>query len=542
MKLSELWQSVKNFVTKYPLVTFALIGLLVYGMSLFNGFVWDDEEQLLNNTLVHSLSNIGQLLSNSTFSTGGAAKLGGVYYRPVMMIYFAVLHTVFGPSGFVFHFVQVIMHILSVWLLYKVVTSLTNNRVGIASALLFLVHPINVEAVVYVSAVQDVLVALFGLLSLWLLVTRKSVAWVVITLFIAFLAKENAVVFLFIEIVYLTLFMKGSTPHKEKMEEKEQQDNRNTMYAVYIVIAVCAYVFLRFGLANVHFQKFEFAPIVQLSFIQRTLHIPALFVHYLYITVWPVQLAIAQHWVIKEFTFGTFIVPLFVSGIVFLVLLIGSIKIGKTFFFFSVWFVLALGMYMQLFPFDFTVAERWFYIGLMGLISLMGLMGDYFKLFRKPIVIVLYCCIVILLAGRTVVRSVDWRNELALFGKDIRVSKDSFDLTNNYGVALFRVGKYAEAKEYFTRSVELAPSWTINLSNLGATYQRAKDFKNAKKYYLLSIKYGDYYLAYENYAGILITEKKNAEAKKFLESEALPKFPYNENLQRMYQYLLSLKP
>ena len=166
LSLKSYLLNLKRLIFKYPLLTFALIGLLVYGVSLFNGFVWDDEEQLLNNTLVHSLTNIPQLLSNSTFSTGGATKLGGVYYRPVMMIYFAVLHSFFGPSGFVFHLAQVTIHILGVWLLYKIVAKLTNKRVGFFSAILFLVHPVNVEAVVYVSAVQDVLVAFFGLLSL----------------------------------------------------------------------------------------------------------------------------------------------------------------------------------------------------------------------------------------------------------------------------------------------------------------------------------------------------------------------------------------
>jgi len=34
-----------------------LVGFLVYFNSLSNGFVWDDEEQVVNNVLVHSLSN-----------------------------------------------------------------------------------------------------------------------------------------------------------------------------------------------------------------------------------------------------------------------------------------------------------------------------------------------------------------------------------------------------------------------------------------------------------------------------------------------------
>ena len=47
----------------------------------------------------------------------------------------------------------------------------------------------------------------------------------------------------------------------------------------------------------------------------------------------------------------------------------------------------------------------------------------------------------------------DWRNGLSLFSRDIR-EDSSFDLQNNMGVELFRVGRYAEAKKYFETEME----------------------------------------------------------------------------------------
>ena len=77
-----------------------IIGIVVYFNSLFNGFIGDDYGQLVNNTAVHSLSNIIQFFSNSTFSTGTsigtANNLSGIYYRPFLSLVYSLLFTFFG--------------------------------------------------------------------------------------------------------------------------------------------------------------------------------------------------------------------------------------------------------------------------------------------------------------------------------------------------------------------------------------------------------------------------------------------------------------
>jgi hypothetical protein len=55
-----------------------IIGFIIYGNALFNGFVWDDYPFILNNTDIHSF-NISTLIGPSPhFSrrVGGGAGLG----------------------------------------------------------------------------------------------------------------------------------------------------------------------------------------------------------------------------------------------------------------------------------------------------------------------------------------------------------------------------------------------------------------------------------------------------------------------------------
>lgn len=89
-----------------------LIGFLVYFKSLFNDFVWDDEEQIVNNSFIHSLINLPYFFQSSTFNPGGALIIGGAYYKPLMMVFFSVIYNLFGPKPFFFHLYQIILHII----------------------------------------------------------------------------------------------------------------------------------------------------------------------------------------------------------------------------------------------------------------------------------------------------------------------------------------------------------------------------------------------------------------------------------------------
>src|SRR5258708_3016410 len=79
------------------------IGIIVYANMLFNGFVSDDSSQIVNNTTIHSLANFPLFFSGGTFYTGGAGIFAGSFYKPLMLIYFSLLYTIFGPASFPFH-------------------------------------------------------------------------------------------------------------------------------------------------------------------------------------------------------------------------------------------------------------------------------------------------------------------------------------------------------------------------------------------------------------------------------------------------------
>lgn len=578
---------------------------------------------MVKNTAVHSVKNIPSFFAGSTFYTGGAGGLSGIYYKPVMPTTFALIYSIFGGRAFFFHLFQLLLHIINailVFFLFRHLFSEKREWLAFFLALIFLVHPINTEAVVYASALQEVLFFFFGMVALLFYIKtdpvtsfphhlrsksfgdqaaslgaarpskrkRSGVGALPLVppvfILLSLLSKETGIVFFAIVFFYLLLFKK----------------ERLFVYSVFSFLTLCFYAVLRFGLAGVYFTRVGLSPIMRASLAERLLTLPKMIFYYLKTFFYPVDLAIAQHWVVKTANLADFYLPLLFVGLFFVVIFFIFLAIKPRFdrdkpynhlpasrhgsaikfIFFLLWFVFGLGLHLQIFPLDMTVADRWFYLPIVGLLGMMGVILSRQRKFlsevnspptsnvgplappstskiedsavahwlkqlihRKNFVAFLkYWCvslIIIFLSIRTIVRTFDWRDGLTLFSRDIKISKDSFDLQNNLGVELFRKGKVEEAKIHFEKSTDLAPYWWTNWNNLAVVYERYGDFKKAEGYYKKAIDNGDYYLAYENYVGILIKEGKKDEAKEFLEKKALLKFPYNQKLSAFYKYLIA---
>jgi tetratricopeptide (TPR) repeat protein len=118
---------------------------------------------------------------------------------------------------------------------------------------------------------------------------------------------------------------------------------------------------------------------------------------------------------------------------------------------------------------------------------------------------------------------------LTLFSHDVVYSQNSFDLENNLGVELFRAGKISEAKTHFEKSINLQQNWWFPYNNLGAVYQQEGDLAKARALYEKSIEKGNYFLAHENLAFIVLKEEEPEEAIKII-NQSLAVLPYNFRL------------
>ena len=107
----------ENKIKKYIAPFLAFAAFFVYANALPNGFVWDDEEQVVNNVVIRDMRNLPLVITSSTFYAGGAGLRGG-FYRPLVTLFYFINYRLWGPNATGFRLVQLVFHIANVLLLY----------------------------------------------------------------------------------------------------------------------------------------------------------------------------------------------------------------------------------------------------------------------------------------------------------------------------------------------------------------------------------------------------------------------------------------
>lgn len=499
------------------------IGLLVFFNSLFNGFIGDDEGQILRNISVHSLSNIPKFFSGSTFFSSETQKLSGVYYKPILNTVFSIIYSFFGPSASIFHFFQISLHILNAFLLFLFFKHFLKQSLALILSLIFLIHPINSEAVFYISNMQEPLFFFFGILALYLLSktrSNKDLILVGFLLFFSLLSKETGALFFIVSIMFAFFSNKKYFLPLLGIE----------------VLLLFLYFLLRINAVGIYANPFN-APIAKIDLPNRLLNIPAMIFFYLKTFVFPLKLSASYHWIVKQANFDLFFLPLtaillFTALFVYFAYIIFK-KHKESYFvpylFFGTWFILGLFFHLQIIPLDATVAERWFYFPLVGLLGMAGLFSEIFLSRTKgEWVLMVSLFLIFLLSIRTFIRSFDWRDNLRLATQDIKVSPESYALENLMAQGLIVQNRLEEAKVHVERSVKFYP-YSTNYINLGYIYFSMGDYPKAKEAYLKALEFGDYYLTYEGLAAVSVLYGDPRESIEFVKS-ALKKFPQSARL------------
>ena len=135
------------------------------------GFVsWDDDVNIYRNEHLRppTLENLGRFWQREyfgmyipvTYMVWGAAAAVAAHFPPDAATQ--------GPNPQVFHIVNLLAHLLNVLLVYLILRRLVRREwAAAAGALLFGLHPIQVESVAWITGMKDLLGGCFSLLAFW---------------------------------------------------------------------------------------------------------------------------------------------------------------------------------------------------------------------------------------------------------------------------------------------------------------------------------------------------------------------------------------
>jgi hypothetical protein len=168
---------------------------VVYAGDLRLGFFRiDDPQYVVGNPWIGSITweHIRQILTSPYY----------LNYSPVHLLSYMLDYEIAGSNAYAFHLSSNLWAGIVAGFVYLVALALTQQRpTAIAAAVLFLVHPVHVEAVAWISSRKDLVAAAFALPSLLAYLKyrqRAAIGWYLVSLLLflfALLGKLSVVAF-----------------------------------------------------------------------------------------------------------------------------------------------------------------------------------------------------------------------------------------------------------------------------------------------------------------------------------------------------------
>jgi Flp pilus assembly protein TadD len=146
----------------------AIAALVVYAVTFGASFVYDDESLIRTNRWVQDAGVLFQLPLKPLLASPPMGTTN--YYRPLVVVLYNLTWQSLGGRPLAFHLLNVAVHMLNVTLLFHVVRRITDapEWIAVGVALLFAVHPLNVEVVAWASCLPELAFTAFGLSALLL--------------------------------------------------------------------------------------------------------------------------------------------------------------------------------------------------------------------------------------------------------------------------------------------------------------------------------------------------------------------------------------
>ena len=232
-----------------------VLTIVFYGNTLLNGFALDDGLVWTDNKFVkNGFSGILNILFHDSFygTIGNNYNLAGGRWRPLSLITFAIENQLWGQTAWISHFINLVLYAITGFVLLKLLRKyflIDRPLISLAVVLLFIMHPVHTEAVTNIKSRDELLSLLFllitVLISLDVANKKRKLKYLILSgflFFLALLAKENGLMFLFI--IPVTLYFFSSLSIKEIV-----------FYSLPYFFLVGLYIFFRISIVGFSNEK-----------------------------------------------------------------------------------------------------------------------------------------------------------------------------------------------------------------------------------------------------------------------------------------------
>jgi len=570
---------IKTILKKYQLffcILFLIaICFLFYHGTFNNGFVYDDVEQITANPWIRSFKNIPEIFSSGVWSFREFVNNAGVYYRPLMHLFFSIEYHFFQLNPSKYHMINVCLHAFNAAIVFMFLRLLLNTifkdselenkktrltALAFSAAVIFAIYPINSEVVNWISAVPELTFTAFFLLAFYFYIkanaNRINYFFSLLFFSLGLLCKETAIMLPIVLLLYDLII---------GINEKDKFLKRIKLWIIanypFFVIAFL-YLILRgkvLGVAveNIHL-TFAYIPFVFIWGIEIFLkNIGNIFN--------PFSLSIDHTYRANDFflfyiAFAIVILLLYFRSavprdcrVLFKVSQETRRLILIGFVLFAIPLLPALN-YIKL-P-DCVLNERYLYLPSIGfsLLAAFFILKIFYYAKNNPLKRFLFFSLIIILAGSFYLtikqRNRQWHNEVDLFSDAVAKNSDSILAQLNLAKAYCNFGNVSKCDAQYKALCDFAANTNYEKNykkcleefgynnGLGMAYFKSGDFDNAIKHYELALNLNIYNSKTYNKLGLAYFAKRdfaNAE-KYFLQALSLVpnSFSVSKNLGMLY--------
>jgi protein O-mannosyl-transferase len=487
-----------------------LVCVVVYFPFFQNGFIWDDDKYLTDNPYLNNLDGLKQLW----FDFRAMPQ-----YYPLVFTSFWVENQIWGLNPFGYHVDNVIIHCLNAIILWRILTFLNIKGSWLAAAI-FLIHPIQVESVAWVTERKNLLSGFFYLLSLYFFLRfynpslsaqenqniKNSWALYGFSIFFFICALWSKTVACTLPAAILLIYWWKQNSISKKL--------------VLTVIPFFA-IGLGFAFLTIWLERFSVGAIGQewdFSFWDRFLIAGRALWFYMGKLLWPFPIIFTYpRWSIDDSSLVQYVYPL---AFLLLISVFWAIRkrIGRgpltAILFFAGSLFPALGFF-NVYPMKYSfVADHFQYLPCIGIIVVFtsGL-NTLITERTSRIVYIASVGLLLFLGYSTWSRGPVYKDSVSLWQDTIKKNPSAWMAHNNLGKISADNGMLKESINHYKNSIEAKSDYFLPHYNLGIAYAETGDFEEAINQYRTAIKITPrHFGAHNNLGDTLVKSGKILEA------------------------------
>lgn len=482
---------------KVYLTSTIVLTILVLIATLRGGWVTlDDPTYILDNPLIKDISWGNIKLMFTTLQVNGS-------YNPIVLLSWAIDYHFVELDPSLYHFTNLILHLLVVSLVYYLAFKLSKNKlIAFGTSLLFGIHPMHVEAVAWVTSRKDLLYTLFyiaGLIVYFFYQEKKNTAfkwWYLLLCFVLYLlslfSKGSAITFPLI--LWAIDYLKKRQDLKILLLEK---------IPFLFLSAIFTYISIKAQSAGKALQVRSFYSVIDslsVGFFGYLDYLIKIFIPYRLSALhpYPTPSGTPVPW---YFTASS--IP--ILGLV--VYCITKIRSNRTLNFGLGFFFISLIPVIQVLSFAISVtADRFTYLPYFGVFYVIST-GVVWIIDNKPKfkngIIGLSLVYILILSIITFSYSLSWKNSGTLWSRVLKFYPNFSLAYVNRSFYWIENGQLVKALKDCNQAIKLKPDYYLAYYNRGYTYKVMGNYEKALSDYSNAILFKeDFFRGYQN-RGIL---------------------------------------